>query len=332
MAPRSHDAARRVNPSTTERKRPTAVACSSVVGPPDLVALALVTLCVTFAPAAHAAEPGAPSVATTDTAVAAPSRADAAARRVRSDAAAGRPIVVHVFVALADNESQGIVPIPRALGDGDTPRTNLYWGARYGVGHFLARERGWRRVAHGSSPSSNVLERIVLTKTIAGRTTVIVADAWRGSKIEDATRAFLRAAAGHDAESIDVSPRPSRAPERLDAGGAAHVIAWVGHDGLMDFDVPPLEEPDVDAPARSAIVLACKSHQLFGPPLSRANAHALLTTTQLMAPEAYALDAAIEAWVDALDPRAVRRAAARAYCEHQRCSERAGLGLFHSER
>ena len=37
------------------------------------------------------------------------------------------------MVALADNDHQGIVPVPRQLGDGDDPANNLYWGARYGV-------------------------------------------------------------------------------------------------------------------------------------------------------------------------------------------------------
>ena len=37
--------------------------------------------------------------------------------------------LVHVFVALADNAHQGIVPVPAALGNGDDAAQNLYWGA-----------------------------------------------------------------------------------------------------------------------------------------------------------------------------------------------------------
>ena len=36
------------------------------------------------------------------------------------------PRVVHVFVALADNHHQGIVPVPAKLGNGDVPSDNLY--------------------------------------------------------------------------------------------------------------------------------------------------------------------------------------------------------------
>ena len=38
------------------------------------------------------------------------------------------PRIVHVFVALADNVNQGIVPVPAKLGNGEDPVHNLYWG------------------------------------------------------------------------------------------------------------------------------------------------------------------------------------------------------------
>lgn len=37
-------------------------------------------------------------------------------------------LIVHVFVPLCDNDNQGIVPVSKALGDGDNLITNLYWG------------------------------------------------------------------------------------------------------------------------------------------------------------------------------------------------------------
>lgn len=41
--------------------------------------------------------------------------------------------IVHVFVALADNKNQGIVPVAAKLGNGEDAEYNLYWGAAYGV-------------------------------------------------------------------------------------------------------------------------------------------------------------------------------------------------------
>jgi len=46
---------------------------------------------------------------------------------------------IHVFVALADNEHQGIVPVPARLGNGLDPAHNLYWGAAAGVKTFFSR-------------------------------------------------------------------------------------------------------------------------------------------------------------------------------------------------
>ena len=34
--------------------------------------------------------------------------------------------IIHVFVALCDNDSQGIVPVPKKIGNGNDPDNNLY--------------------------------------------------------------------------------------------------------------------------------------------------------------------------------------------------------------
>ena len=35
---------------------------------------------------------------------------------------------IHVLVALCDNKYQKIVPVPQAIGNGQDPKNNLYWG------------------------------------------------------------------------------------------------------------------------------------------------------------------------------------------------------------
>ena len=49
---------------------------------------------------------------------------------------------VHVFVALADNQSQGIVPVPAKIGNGEDPENNLYWGSAYGIKTFFCTQCG----------------------------------------------------------------------------------------------------------------------------------------------------------------------------------------------
>lgn len=212
---------------------------------------------------------------------------------------AAPPLRVHVTVALCDNDSQGIVPVPRAIGNGDDPRTNLYWGAMYGVKSQLKREK-WQ-VAAAKVPHEAILERIVATKMIGGREVRIVADAWRGRRIREAITTFLEEASGSEFD----------------------VIAYIGHDGLMEFDVEPRVARAGRAPR--SIVLACASRHYFAPYLASAGSDPLLLTNGLMAPEAYTLTAAIEAFVKNGD---VKDATATAYDKHQKCGLKAARRLF----
>lgn len=46
--------------------------------------------------------------------------------------------VLHVLVALCDNEHQGIVPVPAKIGNGDDPQT-ICSGSRALINHFFAK-------------------------------------------------------------------------------------------------------------------------------------------------------------------------------------------------
>jgi hypothetical protein len=244
-----------------------------------------------------------------------------AAERVRADAKSGKPLVAHVVVALCDNVNQGIVPVPKALGNGQDPGGNLYWGAAFGVRTYFSSARGWKRVQSGQAPPPGVLERAVFRSTRAPDRLFVVADAWDGARIREAVAAFLEMASGRRVEETTLDGQPAR------AGGGAHVVAFVGHNGLMDFEAPALAA-GADDPPRAAMVLACASRPYFEPLLQRGGAYPLLLTTGLMAPEAYSLEAAIRAWFAAPEAKATRQAAAEAYGRFQRCGLRAARRLF----
>jgi len=257
---------------------------------------------------------------------------------VTKDVNQGNPIVVHVVVALCDNRYQGIVPVPKAIGNGQDPGSNLYWGAGFGVRTFLVRQGGWQLLSQETVPVQGRLERIVLRKSLRregkAATVFLVADAWDGREIKAATVSFLALAAGWEAEVLTVKGR--NGPVSLPAGGASHLVAYVGHDGLMDFSLPPGPEPAAGAAApgqavRSAVVLACASQAFFQPHLARGGSHPLLLTTNLMAPEAYTLDAAVTAWAQGGAAETVRDAAARAYAIYQKISLRSAHRLFTGE-
>lgn len=227
--------------------------------------------------------------------------------------------VIHVFVALADNVNQGIVPVSAALGNGDNPKTNLYWGAAFGVKTFFSRSRDWQLVSSSPNLSDQILERCVFKHR--SNDVYLVADAYRGKAIAQAATVFLDAAAGAPGEKVSVN--------NIDfhTHGSADLIAYVGHDGLMDFALPTTPRRR-DTRQRQAIILACASKQYFSPVLQSTGAEPLLWTTNLMAPEAYVLSAAIDGWIAKENGEQVRARAARAYDKYQHCGLRAAMGLF----
>jgi hypothetical protein len=153
----------------------------------------------------------------------------------------------------------------------------------------------------------------------------MIADAYRGKEISKATWDFLAAAAGQPGELIEVLHQADTI--RFYSGGSADVVAYVGHNGLMDFALTntPAARDDKQ---RKAIVLACASKSYFAPLLRRTGAEPLIWTTNLMAPEAYVLSAALDGWIDAQHPDQIRQRVARAYHSYQHCGLNAANRLF----
>jgi hypothetical protein len=230
------------------------------------------------------------------------------------------PRVVHVFVALADNQHQGIVPVPARLGNGDVPAANLYWGSAFGVRTFFKSSADWVVVAVTRGPKREILERCVFRSRNSD--VYLVADAYEGSKIREAVADFLGAAAGQNEEAVSIE-----GGETAMAGGASDLVAYVGHDAFMDFQIPPIAGKKQQKP-RSVMILACASKQYFGSYLRDAGAEPLLWTTGLMAPEAYTLKAALDGWIAHEDGRAIRDRAAHAYDKYQHCGFSAAQRLF----
>lgn len=228
---------------------------------------------------------------------------------------------IHVFVALADNENQGIVPVPENLGNGDDARNNLYWGALYGVKTFFRKSANWELVTAENDPAPGVLERCVFRHRVGD--VLLVADAYRGSEIRRAVTDYLSAAAGSGSATLEVSGK------KVSIHGGADLVVYVGHNGLMDFTIA---EDSIQAgkTGRDAIVLACKSKPYFEPWLSRVGARPVLLTTGLMAPEAYTLEAAIEGWLAGESGEQIRERAAGAYHKYQKCGMDGARGLFFS--
>ncbi|MHC4568869.1 MAG: hypothetical protein ACYTE3_24285 [Planctomycetota bacterium] len=229
---------------------------------------------------------------------------------------------IHIFVALCDNQSQGIVPVPKQLGNGNDPRNNLYWGAMYGTKTFMKKSKDWTLLTTAKDPGENILERVIFQHKT--KRAFIVADAYRGNQIKIAVKDFLNAAAGNNPHVFK--------HEKVEIGiaGGADLVAYVGHNGLMDFK---LEAPKQKKPGegKNAIVLACKSKPCFKPYFDKLGCRSVLLTTGFMAPEAYSLEAALAGWLGGESPERIRSRAAAAYNKYQKCGLSGAKRLFYAE-
>ncbi|WNJ18380.1 hypothetical protein [Pontibacter sp. G13] len=230
------------------------------------------------------------------------------------------PKLIHVFVALCDNLNQGIVPVPAAIGNGQKPSTNLYWGAGYGVKTYFHRKTSdW--VYQGTLPSGHpdILERIWFKHR--DQDVWMVADAYDGAAIQTCITDFLLAANGQDSMAFDDGNLESV------CGKLPDLVAYVGHDGLMEFSVDPTYQKP-DGPKPESIMFACFSQSFFKPEIELTGSQPLVWTTNLMAPEAYILHAAIGAWLRGEPADAVVEATAQAYHKYQKCGIRGARNLF----
>lgn len=228
--------------------------------------------------------------------------------------------VVHIFVALCDNASQGIQPVPAKIGNGDDPGNNLYWGCDDGVRSVFKRSKVWKLVSVADPDAAGpVLERAVFHN--AGADAWLVADAYRGREIKQCLTDYFGALAG----SLKVETVAG--DKTISAGGAADLVAYAGHDGLMEFQLatPPVVE---GRKPPAAIALCCVSRTFFLPHLKALKAEPLLLTTQLMYPAGQCLHAAINGWLGGRDGKACLQLAAAAYASNQKISQKAAAGVF----
>jgi hypothetical protein len=225
---------------------------------------------------------------------------------------------IHIYVALCDNKYQGIVPVPASIGNGQDPNSNLYWGCDNGIRTYFKRSREWKLVSR-SKKDRIILERLVFkhfTKNV-----YLVADAYDGKEIRKTTEDFLAASAGGNKDTLHAGKTV------IGIGGNAGLMAYIGHDGLMDFSITQAYK-NTDGKKRDVIVLACYSKKYFAPHLRNANVNPLVWTTHLMCPEAYTLHDAITGYLAREPAEKIRSRAALAYARNQGCSEKAARNLL----
>ncbi|MBS1119034.1 MAG: uncharacterized protein H6Q90_1262 [Deltaproteobacteria bacterium] len=223
--------------------------------------------------------------------------------RVVDDLAHGKPLVAEVHVPLCDNT---IIACGNArLGDGDNPDTNLYWATTPGFGAWFTRKGGgWKHVLHqrgGDTGNVDIVAVDVFRRTVQtpaswrkrglGSTFEldIVVHGWRGKAIDHALAAYASDVSGGAARTLVLDDRST-----LEAGGAAQLVAWVGHNRLMDLE--RFEWPKPGRVVTGTIAIACHTAAYMEAEVSAATRVPLLMTRDLLFANAAPLEATVLAF------------------------------------
>jgi len=226
---------------------------------------------------------------------------------------------IHVFVALCDNVNQGIVPVPESIGNGQNPRTNLYWGCGYGVSTYFKNSTDWKLLQTIKNPTPGILERLLFKHAVYD--VYLLADAYDGSEIKQTNIDLLKSASGNFTVTVSCDSA------MLHFGGESDLVAYIGHNGLMDFFIENNFE-DKNSKKKDAIVLGCISNEFYLEYLKSAGAFPLLMTSNYMAPEAYTLEWALDGWVLKETGEQIKERAAQAYNHYQKCGINGARKLF----
>jgi hypothetical protein len=257
--------------------------------------------------------------------------------RLAADLAQGRPMVVTIHVALCDNDAQGIVPVKnRRICQGDDPDRNLYWASGGGLAATLKAAR-WQRVSLTYFAEGDLAVKAIWRKRFApggllrahGATAAfdayLVGLGYRGTRIREAMTDYLQAVNrdGDLTEEVD--------GVRLRAGGASHLVGYIGHDYFYDVADPrPLWRLRAGDSAlhKGTFALSCTGHRLIRPGIQRRNAHILILNRTLGFPGAWTAEAIVTAIAGGKTPRDIYRAAATAFASGQGVPVGTALGSF----
>ena len=232
-----------------------------------------------------------------------------------------KALFVHILVPLCDNKNQGIIPTSKSLGDGLNLRTNLYWGAGYGIKTHFKRKKDWKIVKDTFNITKNILERVIFYKKFKNNTKVyLIADAYRGDKMKECVDDFLNSLAGINKSNIIIDT------DTIGLKGNADFIIFNGHNGLMDADSEIRYTRDKTH--RDAAVITCVSKEYFLSYFICSYSYPLVTTTSLLPPEAYVAEGIINSWALMKTDEEIRISAGDAMAKAHKKSQKGMRRMF----
>lgn len=252
--------------------------------------------------------------------------------RLAGDLRAGKPMVVTVYVALCDNDSQGIIPVRnRSICDGDHPMQNMYWAGKNALAGMAKKQR-WKKVSRVEDPDGTLMVEQIWEKwahpgpglRAAGVDEpfkiYVIGRAYRGNKIHNAFVDYLRAVHNDDALSMDLDGTT------ISYGGAGHVVGYVGHDYMMDVEPGSAALREIvdatrgdSSSAKGVFALACAGDSWIRPFISRENVYVMALNVYLAFPNAWTIDGILDGIADRGDGADIHRSAAKGFAKGQEC-------------
>lgn len=243
-------------------------------------------------------------------------------QRIAADLRRGKPLVVTVHVALCDKRV--IACGGRALGNGDEPHRNLYWGGAAGFEATFRRARGFRRIFHDRGDGKVILARSVYRRRVHPNRAwrqrgvrrpfelMVVGLAYRGLQIGRSMGSFVSQLHSERGDTLKLAD--GRA---LAFGGLGHVVGYAGHNQLMDvasYRWPAWRRQT----SIGYFALACMTAPYLAQRLARPQAHGLLLTRVLMYPGAFTIVGLARGLAEGLPQKAVFARGADAYARAQK--------------
>ncbi len=224
------------------------------------------------------------------------------------------PLSIHIYVPLCDNKNQNIVPTTQTLGNGLNLRTNLYWAVKGSVKYDFVRSSDWVKVYNAFDIDSNVLERIVFERDYADAKVYIIADAYRGDRMEEAVNDFLASIANCRNEMVMLDTSKT-----VGCAGNSDLIIFNGHNGMMD-DIHVKEWVNETNDKTDVVINACATYYHFQDELAKAKGYPIVRSNTLLHPGAYVLTQIIDDWVRGVQADTICINAGKAYCRVHKCS------------
>ncbi|MBN2531073.1 MAG: hypothetical protein JXR76_32105 [Deltaproteobacteria bacterium] len=254
-------------------------------------------------------------------------------QRIQDDVTHGKPLVVTVYVALCDNDSQGIIPVKnRAICNGDDPLKNIYWKGNGIAGYLKAHQ--WHKVQSRQDVSNTVVIEEVWSKTQFASTALqkmgfprqfsvsIIAKAYRGNRIGDAMKDYLDAVNNDSPQTIALSDG-----RLLQGGGQSHLVGYIGHNYMMDVSegtstwwmLKHTWSKGTSTTPKGTFALACESNAYIRPFVSRQNIYILMMNKFLTYPSAWTVGGIIDGLATGGDGNSIFKHGVRQFAKGQQC-------------